>query len=75
MEGAALDLDWRGWAVGGEEDSGGRGLEVADEVDGVGGETQEFEDEGEQVVVLGGEGAFEVNVVDVCVSVVGMGVF
>ena len=44
LESSSFDRDRWGGAVGGEEDGGGGGVEVADEVDEVGGEAQEFED-------------------------------
>ena len=44
LESSSFNRDRRGGAVGGEEDGGGGGVEVADEVDKVGGEAQEFED-------------------------------
>ena len=47
LESSSFNRDRWGGAVGGEEDGGGGGVEVADEVDEVGGEAQEFEDASE----------------------------
>ena len=58
-----------------KEDSGGRCVEVADEGDKVWREAEEDEGAGEEAVVLGWEGALEVDVVYVGVSFGAVGVF